>query len=139
MPFKKKIYQTHTCKPDLTWFTYTHIEFLSILFSLYFYPLSLFLPLCFSLPYPPLSKDSQGCLNFGCCSHILFIQLINSSCPSVLSFGLLPTLFLLLLLFLPHPVLFIHHNGGQHNLMESWTDSRHDSVWPGYSDLPILI
>lgn len=55
-----------------------------------FAPLPSFLFRRFSLPHPPLSKDSQGCLNFGCRSHLLFIQLIHSSCPPVLSFSLPP-------------------------------------------------
>lgn len=121
-----KIYQTHTCKPDLTWLTYTHIALLSILSSLYFLPP---FPLFVSLFLPPLPSSKQGQPRL-----FEFWMLLTSFVHLINSFKL-P----LCLVFLPHPVLFTHHNGGQHNLVESWTDSRHDSVWPGYSDLPILI
>lgn len=93
---------------------------------------------CFSFPQPPLGKDSQGCF--------IFWILLTSFVHSISSFKLPPCLvfqptpfflLLLLLFFLHHPVLFTHHNGGQHNLMESWADSRQDSVWPRYSHLPI--
>lgn len=63
----------------------TFLCLLSTSCALYIYPSSPFLSLCSSLPYPPLSKDSQGCLDCECRTHLWFIQLVNSSCPPVLS------------------------------------------------------
>lgn len=93
-----KIYQTHTPWHDPTWFTLTYTAMHFFTSSprcprCAFTPLPsfFFLSLCVSLPYPNLSKDGQGCLNFGCYSHLLFIQLVHSSqLPPWLVFQLFP-------------------------------------------------
>lgn len=78
LPFNKNPPDTHTISLPSVFLVFCF-------FFLFFLPPSLFLPFCFSLPYPPLSKDSKGCLDFECCTHLLFIQLVHSSCPPVLS------------------------------------------------------
>lgn len=83
-----------------------------------------FLPL-FSLRLPTLNEGIQGCLNFGCSSHHVH-SISPFKCPPCLS----PTLLLLCqiggCLLTTAEVNIIFQSYGQ-------------TVWPGLSDLPILI
>lgn len=88
MPFNKNPPDTHTrvnlTSPGLHSLIHTFLCLLSTLSSLYFYPSSLFLSVCFSLPHPRLSKDSQGCSKFW--------MLLTSFVHSISSFKLPPCL-----------------------------------------------
>ena len=98
------------------------------------HPRFIFVPLFpLFVPLPPLHSSNQGRPRL-----FEFWMPHTSFAHSISSFKFAPSPpprvfqpFLIFLLFLPHPVLFTHHIGGQDNLMESWADGRQDSVWPG--------
>lgn len=135
-----EICHTHTRKPDLTSLTHTHafLCLLSTLSSLYFCPSSLLFVSPF-LPPSPSSKQGQPRLSEFWMPLTSFVHSINSfKLPPCLVFQPSPFLALPSFSSLVQCCLLIIT---EVNII-SWSHGQtvdKDSVWLGYSDMPILI